>query len=210
MWTRLVRNLHSNAVEEGLNLFEDNLQAKTTPDRNDVLESRRFVLDLSDKLSDDDNSNDIGHLDQSDFLPADFHDDDDDDDLLDLDATRPGLGPSFPSGPFTGTMGPPGSAVPLGEQKARKESEDNNPLWNSVGQLVKFREASTAIADDYLKSQGIKVRARRKRSTFTILNKAGEKMYQEGQEDAKRINVRIASNMRINIRRKRIKDAEEE
>lgn len=123
-------------------------------------------------------------------LPADFHDNDDMDDWLDLDAIKPTIGSSFPPGPSTGTMGPPTSTVPIAEQKARRETEDDSSQWSSVGQLVAFRETSVAIAEGYLISQGIKLTTRRKRGAFIIQNDAGNQLYQQGREDAKRINVK--------------------
>ena len=162
---------------------------RSTPARDDGPDNWRSVLepnsDSSDEMSDDDGSEGIGNSDQSGFLPADFRDTDD---LLDLD-TKPGVGESlFPSGPSTDTMGPPSSTVPIAEQMAGKESEDDLK-WTSVGQLVAFRESSVAIADDYLKSQGIKL-AKGRTSKFIIQNEAGRQLYRKGRKDAKRINVR--------------------
>jgi hypothetical protein len=163
-------------------------------------------------MSDDDSSEGGGISEQSDFLPADFRDNDD---LLDLDTIKPGVGSLFPSCPSTGTMGPPSSTVPIAEQKAGKGSEDD-AQWSSLGQLVAFRESSVAIAEDYLKSQGIKLTAGRRIGAFTIQNEAGRRWYRQGREDAKLINVRSAAanakhhSPTVNERRKLLKDAEDD
>lgn len=155
-------NFHNNAPKKESSPFKG-----MTPKQEDGPDDWRSVSEAPgeslDEMFDNDDLPEIGDMDdltQLDILPADFHDNDDVDGLLDLDAINPGTKELFSE-----VMGSPSSTVPL-TPKAIEKFADNDSQWNSVSQLVKFRETSTAIAEDYLKSQGIKLRSRRK-STFT-------------------------------------------
>jgi hypothetical protein len=157
-----------------------------------------------DEPSDDevgDNLHDGGMSDHDHFVPATFDDDDDVDNLLDLDAAELRFN-NATSSPSRDVMGPPSSTIPLAEQKSQKvkeETSDDSQLWSSVGQLVAFRETSVAIAEDYLKTQGVKIR-KRTGPVFTIKSDEASILYQKGKEDAKKIDVR----------RKLLKDAEDD
>lgn len=160
-----------------------------------------------DEPSDDeagDNFHDGGMSDHDHFVPATFNDSDDVDNLLDLDAAEIRVkGANATPPPFKATMGPPSSTVPLAEQKPSQEMKeevaDDSQLWSSVGQLIAFRETSVAIAEDYLKTQGIKL-SNRASTAFTIKNAEASNLYRKGKEDAKKIDVK----------RKLLKDAEDD
>ncbi|THH34064.1 hypothetical protein EUX98_g51 [Antrodiella citrinella] len=81
---------------------------------------------------------------------------------------------------------------------SRAVKEETNPGWKSVQQLVQFRATSVAIADDYLKKQGIKL-SKGRSSRFELKHDGEWKLYNEGKEDAKKIDVK----------RKRIEAAED-
>ena len=146
------------------------------------------------------------------FAVPDFNDADDDDDLLDLDAINPRVkspkpvASHPPPGPGPSSfdlMPPPASTRPLAEQRVKEGKAADPDLespWNSVGQLVAFRESSIAIGDNYLKSQGIKLKKARKRPSFHFNNEQGIKFYKQGKKDAQKIDVR----------RKRIKGANDD
>ena len=83
-------------------------------------------------------------------------------------------------------------------QVKKEERTTPEPGWKSVQQLVQFRATSVAIADDYLKQKGVKVHLKRTNS-FTLRH--GEwNIYNQGREDAKKIDVK----------RRRIKAMEED
>lgn len=126
-----------------------------------------------------------------DFMPApDFNDDD----TMDFEALDSKVFPT-PSGSGTHeTMQPSSSQI---NAKAPKEEEDDSP-WKSVGQLIAFRESSIAIADDYLKTQGIKL-SKHAASRFSLKDRDSERSYRQGVEDAAKIDVR----------RRRLKGAED-
>jgi hypothetical protein len=165
-------DLAKDVREQEASLSDDNPHTRTTYDQDTVLDG----LDdsSSDEMSDGDDSGYVENSNEAEFLPPDFHGYDDIDDLLDLQS-------SSILGPSTEPMGP------IAEQKAKQDDDSLN--WNSVGQLVAFREASVAIGHDYLKSQGVKLRTARKRK-FAIKSEAGSQLYREGREDAKCIDVR--------------------
>jgi hypothetical protein len=106
---------------------------------------------------------------------ADFNESDDE--SLDLDALEADLmaKPKAPS---------PAPAQPYAAQVAEEES-----LWDSVKQLVTFRETSVAIADEYLKKEGIKLRTGR-RSTWELKDSDAQTNYRQGIKDAAKIDVR--------------------
>ncbi|KAJ7096269.1 hypothetical protein C8R44DRAFT_812580 [Mycena epipterygia] len=171
-------------------------------------------LDRRVKIEEVDDDEDFGGghstFDQSDWMPAteptfmdfvnaaavkaDFNDSDNDEDLLDLDAEKPTLKRSQSVAP---SMPPPASVIPLAEQKVKEETEDDSP-WSSVGQLVAFRETSIAIGDDYLKTQGIKLRMGRKHKALEFKDSDARRIYKRGKQDAEKIDVR----------QKRLKDVE--
>ncbi|KAJ7462360.1 hypothetical protein B0H11DRAFT_2241487 [Mycena galericulata] len=122
-------------------------------------------------------------------VKPDFNDEDNVDDLLDLDAEKPKLKRPPSVGPSFGSMDPPASVVPLAEQKVKDEPEDDSP-WSSVGQLVAFRATSIAIGDEYLKTQGVKLRKSRKRKALEFKDSDAHKIYKRGKQDAKKIDVR--------------------
>ncbi|KAF7376192.1 Carboxypeptidase [Mycena sanguinolenta] len=112
-------------------------------------------------------------------VAPDFNDEDNADDLLDLDAEKPVVKRSDSVGP---SMGPPAPPV-------KEEPEDDSP-WSSVGQLVAFREQSIAIGDDYLKSQGVKLRKGRKLKALEFKDSEARRIYNKGKKDAENIDVR--------------------
>lgn len=161
-------------------------------------------LDFDDPSDDEagDNFHDGGMPDHDHFVPATFNDSDDVDHLLDLDAADTRLKGANATPPSKATMGPPSSTVPLAEQKpqeVKEEVTDDSQLWSSVGQLIAFRETSVAIAEDYLKTQGIKL-SNRASTAFKIKNAEASNLYRKGKEDAKKIDVK----------RKLLKDAEDD
>ncbi|KAH8102617.1 hypothetical protein BXZ70DRAFT_1006526 [Cristinia sonorae] len=133
----------------------------------------------SDTSTDEENEYFFDPMDEP--LQPDFRDSDDDD----LYLNPP------PAPPVSASTVPPPPALPV-------KQEIEEPGWKSVQQLVQFRATSVAIADDYLKATGLKLRTSRK-DTFQLKNGERE-LYNEGREDAKKIDVK----------RKRIKDAEQD
>ncbi|TCD71482.1 hypothetical protein EIP91_008862 [Steccherinum ochraceum] len=122
-------------------------------------------------------------------VQPDFRDSDSDDDMyLNPEELKPHVQLPEPS------IAP--EPVPQPAQPVKKEEEDAS--WRSVQQLVQFRATSIAIADDFLKEQGVKLKKGRK-DRFQLQH--GEwTIYNQGREDAKKIDVK----------RRRIKGAEED
>jgi len=89
-------------------------------------------------------------------------------------------------------MPPPISTKPLSEQQADGSSADpdQDSPWNSVGQLVAFRESSVAIAEDFLKSEGIRLGHARSLPQFYLDGDEARTLYEQGQKDAEKIDVR--------------------
>jgi len=141
-------------------------------------------------------------------IKADFNDsDDDDENILDLDVGGPAPLAPLPAfvlpqvpGPLRlpsasanlSSMGPP-------EVPAATKAEDE-PAWKSAGHLVAFRETSVAVADDYLKKQAFKLSTGRKLPSVGVTNYEEHRIFNQGREDAKKIDVK----------RRRLKDAEED
>ncbi|KAJ7178519.1 hypothetical protein C8R43DRAFT_973576 [Mycena crocata] len=113
-----------------------------------------------------------------------FNDSDDDENLLDLDTATLKRTESTGPPPANGSM-----AFPVAERKIKQEIEEDSP-WNSVGQLVAFRETSIAIGDDYLKKQGVKLFKGRKRKGLEFKDSEARRIYQQGKKDAEKIDVR--------------------
>jgi hypothetical protein len=115
----------------------------------------------------------------------DFDSSDSDD--FELIRSPPKPGPSS-----TETMPPPASAQPLAEQGTKKQPTDEpefDSLWDSGSQLVAFRDASLAIADDFLKSEGIELDIDEGRRPFRYTEQ-GKKFFKLGKTDARKIDVR--------------------
>jgi copper chaperone CopZ len=187
---------------------EPTVDVKPEPDRRVKMEEVDDDEDFGGQRAFDQTgwSDTESRRDDAEFLPTfqgfgkvapDFNDEDNTEDLLDLDAAKPTVKRSESVGPSLGSMGPPASVVPLAEQKVKEEQEDDSP-WSSVGQLVAFREMSTAIGDDYLKSQGVKLVKGRKRKGLEFKDSEARRIYKKGKKDAETIDVR----------QKRVKDVE--
>ncbi|TFK54438.1 hypothetical protein OE88DRAFT_1806156 [Heliocybe sulcata] len=87
------------------------------------------------------------------------------------------------------------------EPEPKPENDlDSGPSWQSKGQLVAFRENTKSIADDYLKSQGVKLRKGRTRPGVKFKSGEDRKLWEQGKKDAEKIDVR----------RRRLKGAEED
>ncbi|KAJ7703143.1 hypothetical protein B0H17DRAFT_1041917 [Mycena rosella] len=145
-------------------------------------------VDWMSALGVDDAKNVPAFQDFDDVAP-DFNDSDNDEDLLDLDAEKPAVKRRESVAPLRGSMAPPASVIPLADQKVKDEPEEDSP-WSSVGQLVAFRESSIAIADDYLKTQGVKLVKGRKSKGLEFKDSDARRIYKLGQSDASKINVR--------------------
>ncbi|KAF7791901.1 hypothetical protein EIP86_002926 [Pleurotus ostreatoroseus] len=136
------------------------------------------------------------------FQP-DFDDSDDDIDLIDLDAAEPKYQPRART--ETKAQIIPNAAGPSNPREVhtatptQAKPEDQEAQWKSVKQLVAFRDTSVAIADDWLKSQNVKLTYTKSavRDPQTWRERS---LYWQGREDAKKIDVR----------RKRIKGTEDD
>ncbi|KAF7291935.1 DUF2786 domain-containing protein [Mycena indigotica] len=64
----------------------------------------------------------------------------------------------------------------------KEEEGGSDSPWNSVMQLVKFRETSKAIADEYLKQSGIKLSGGRQRIPLKIKDDRAWEAYETGRE----------------------------
>ncbi|KAK7927422.1 ankyrin repeat protein [Apiospora marii] len=76
-----------------------------------------------------------------------------------------------------------------GKSPLPESGEDTEPReskWASHGQLIMFRETATKIADDYLKSTGMKL-GRSKTRNMTVRDDGA---YNQGKADSKKIDVR--------------------
>lgn len=73
----------------------------------------------------------------------------------------------------------------------KKEEVDESP-WESAGQLVAFRESATVIADAFLKKEkpALKLKPGRKRPILELKDATTRKSYEQGKEDAKKIDVK--------------------
>jgi hypothetical protein len=120
------------------------------------------------------NGNDSDDDDDDDDSAADF----DDNDAIDFGAIDSKVFPT-PSSPGTSKTTQPSSSI----SKAPKEEDST---WKSVHQLTTFRETSVAVADDYLKTQGIKL-SKKAALKFELKDK---RSYRQGIEDAAKIDVR--------------------
>ncbi|KAF7315621.1 DUF2786 domain-containing protein [Mycena indigotica] len=113
---------------------------------------------------------------------ADFDAADDVNNLLDLDAE---LERSKTRDRTKRSMPPPPPPV-----IKKEEPEEEESPWNSVSQLIQFRETSIAIGDDYLKKEGIKLRKGRKLQPLEFKDSRSSASYNRGREDARKIDVR--------------------
>ena len=77
-------------------------------------------------------------------------------------------------------------AAPDTESVKKEEEQDDDHTWGSSLQLVQFRKNAEAIADDFIKSEGLKLRKGRKRKA----NKRDRDAYNKGKEDSKKIDVK--------------------
>ncbi|KAL8291406.1 hypothetical protein RQP46_002384 [Phenoliferia psychrophenolica] len=66
--------------------------------------------------------------------------------------------------------------------------EDATATWTSPGQLALFRSTADAIADSFIKSQGVKLRKHKGRKRKAL--KYDSKAYKAGKEDAKKIDLK--------------------
>ncbi|KAJ3992533.1 hypothetical protein F5050DRAFT_1788200 [Lentinula boryana] len=86
------------------------------------------------------------------------------------------------------------------EQQDLKVEEAEVTSWQSAGALIAFRQTSVLLAEEYLKNSGLKMRSRRKRATLRFKDSNAKDSYDKGWEDSKKID----------LKRKRIKDADED
>jgi hypothetical protein len=99
--------------------------------------------------------------------------------------------PPKPGPSSTKIMPPPASTQPLAEQGTKEKPTDDAEIdspWDSRNQLVAFRETSLAIADDFLKSEGIELESEGRRP-FRYTEQ-GKKFFKLGKTDARKIDVR--------------------
>ncbi|EPQ57251.1 hypothetical protein GLOTRDRAFT_137622 [Gloeophyllum trabeum ATCC 11539] len=92
------------------------------------------------------------------------------------------------------------SVKPEPKLEPKPEQPEAGPSWQSEGQLIAFRENSKAIGDEYLKSQGVKLRTSNKRPDVSFSSREDRKLYEQGKRDAAKIDVR----------RRRLKGAEDD
>ncbi|EIN11922.1 hypothetical protein PUNSTDRAFT_132068 [Punctularia strigosozonata HHB-11173 SS5] len=149
---------------------------------------------------------DIDHADfeydPGDFQQADFHENDEDEDgEYDLPSLRPEpaldgeLSRATPGLLGTGPEPNPPTLV----DTIAEEEPDETP-WNSVGALTTFRAQSVAVADEYLASVGVELSTKRKTPKIMFKDQHARRMYKDGEEDAKKIDVK----------RRRLKAAEDD
>jgi hypothetical protein len=121
---------------------------------------------------------------------ADFYDNDDVDDLIDLDAPIPRVKPEPRDTPI-----PP----PLPELEA-KEKEDDEPVWHSHAQLIRFNDDAVAIADQFLASskdedgKPMKLHAGRKRSVLKF-DANSSAAYRKGERQQLSFSIVLTSSL---------------
>ncbi|KII92588.1 hypothetical protein PLICRDRAFT_89155 [Plicaturopsis crispa FD-325 SS-3] len=84
----------------------------------------------------------------------------------------------------------PSASMPPPAPPAKVDEDAEEVKWNSVNQLVAFREASVAIGDEYLKSTGLKLRKGRKSKPLELKDYDARQVFEDGKRDAKKIDVR--------------------
>ncbi|KIY52671.1 hypothetical protein FISHEDRAFT_55663 [Fistulina hepatica ATCC 64428] len=144
--------------------------------------------------SDNDDSDDDfscgGYFSDQEFTKATFCDEDDVDDLMDLDAAVPRVRKRSSASPLplVFTHSPP----PVDNEDDGFDAGDvkcEETTWQSVGQLIAFREDTKAIGDEYLKSQGVKLK-RKRDPRFLIRDDNAQRVYKQGKKDAEKIDVK--------------------
>ncbi|KAF7296150.1 DUF2786 domain-containing protein [Mycena kentingensis (nom. inval.)] len=95
---------------------------------------------------------------------------------------------------------PPPPFMPKQEEDIvpKKEEDEEESPWSSVQQLVQYREMSTAIGEEYLKKQGIKLGKGKKKPRLEFKDDRAAESFAQGKKDARKIDVR----------QRQIKDAE--
>ncbi|KAF8532617.1 hypothetical protein JB92DRAFT_606732 [Gautieria morchelliformis] len=167
--------------ETPIKVKEESIQVKVeeVPDQDIHSQgtSRENLYHVQDDSDDD--SNDFGHGGPGDPFEAepDFQDKGDDDIDWMLHELEDGVKPSID---------------PV-------KKEEDTP-WTSAQQLTLFRNNASAIADDYLKQNNIKLRKGSRRTGPNLNSWENRQVYDQGCNDAKNID----------IKRKRIKDVDDE
>lgn len=86
------------------------------------------------------------------------------------------------------------TALPVGRDPTQQVIDDENntdqnpnsiPCWDSEMQLVRFRETAAQLADDFLKSNNIKISTSGSRN-ITVKD---QKAYKQGRQDSKKIDL---------------------
>ncbi|KZT28965.1 hypothetical protein NEOLEDRAFT_1128451 [Neolentinus lepideus HHB14362 ss-1] len=132
-------------------------------------------------------------VDDEDEYRADF--DASDDIQLDLDALESKVKNETSANPVIRQSTPEPTLKP-----EIKDDIEAGPSWQSEGQLIAFRENTKSIADEYLKSQGVKLGKGRRMPDINLTSKEDHKLWEQGKKDAEKIDVR----------RRRLKGAEED
>lgn len=138
-----------------------------------------------DGMDDSNDGNDGGEDTPEAELEPDFHADDGEflDPTADLDEQiRIVLGPKTPL-PVGSTQDEPQHIIE--PKKITDQNVNNIPCWHSEMQLVRFRETAAQLADDFLKSNNIKLYSGSSRKA-TIKDR---RAYLQGKQDSKKIDL---------------------
>lgn len=134
-----------------------------------------------------------------DIVQADFNDDDDDDEqnpIVDLAGTaeKPPCDETRDDTekPESGEEKAEGlGGVSDGDSEGSDSEVPDETPWDSAKDLIAFRSTAGSLADDFLESQGIKLKKAKGKIPQVILrNDSARRSYKKGKEDAERIDVR--------------------
>ncbi|KAJ7647282.1 hypothetical protein FB45DRAFT_892950 [Roridomyces roridus] len=175
--------IEKNTVEEpDRPVKSEETDVKMEPDRRVKMEEVDDEEDLKHLKYGEDSNPDGDGSDGEEFpftdsfeVKPDFDDADDVEDLLDLDAERPVLKKS-------NTMTPP--------PKVKLEPEEDESSWKSVGALVAFQDTAITVGDNLLKSLGVELVKSRKGKGLEFKDEEARRVYKQGKQDAKKIDVR--------------------
>lgn len=157
---------------------EDTVLRQPIQDNAANLEGRAVFEFTKEELDNDYVPEDIGLGEEETYLRADFGQDSDDD----------GNDNGYHGQRTKSEEAMPPPAISSVKEEPEKEEEDVQ--WSSINQLVAFRETSVAVGNDYLKSQGITLKKGRSRPAYELKDQEAVRMWQMGQRDAKKIDVR--------------------
>lgn len=171
----IINHLHSDIREP---------MPKEEPDHKPPLTGHNsFAGGDADNSDDDNDDGDMGPPPEAGDIKADFDGNADAAELFDFENGELKFKPARTPAPQTNiaSSSAPRPASPL---------PDAEPTWRSAAQLVAFREASTAIADDYLRQQDIRLVQGASRPGIEYRDEQDRHVYNQGKRDAQKIDVK--------------------